>query len=277
LIFSTLILSGLTSSKKLYKALPPGTVWLTDSLFIDKFPVRIRDYVEFLTSIKNFYNSDLHDSIKKMPKFGLTDMDIAGLREKFKGDSLEYLKMLTRTWITYSNDERRYDVDFRLKSTKYYDFPVVNITYEQMRHYCRWRTDMVMLYYAVKCKTEKQRRKYPWNFVYRLVKRKEWEMALGEYFYDIKRREEKLSNNQPDNVVKAYVEERGRDFYYDVDNAAETLHNAIVTFNFKWIKSVGLGDISYFKFSEPSDWISFRCICEVLPEDKTVKPANVKK
>ena len=260
------LIFGLTSSKKRFKANPPGTIRLTDSLYIDAFPVRVRDYVEFLRSVKSFYNTALHDSIAKMPMFGLGSDDLAGLRRTFHGDSLEYLQMLTRTWVTYANDERHYDVDFRLKSAKYYDFPVVNITYRQMRHYCVWRTDMVKLHYAFICKTEKQRLKYPLNFVYRMVKRKEWEAALGEYFYDVKKSKD-MRNNGPKNVVKAYKKERGRKFYYDVDNAAETLDKAIVTFNFKWMDKAGIGDISYFKFTEPKDWITFRCICEVLPPE----------
>jgi len=269
ILFSILIITYLSSSKKIFKSLPPGTIRLTDSLYIDKFPVRVADYIEFLSSIKRFYNEGLHDTISKMPLYGITSENIMGLQEVFKGDSMEYVRMLTRTWITYSNDERRYDVDYHLKSSKFYDFPIINISYEQMRHYCRWRTDMVKLHYATICKTEKQRRKYPMNFVYRLVTRKEWEAALGEFFYDVVRNnpEERINKNKPENVVRSYVKEKGRDFYYDVDNAAETLDKAIVAFNFKWNERYHIGDISYFKFSKPSDWISFRCICEILPEE----------
>jgi len=277
-IFGILIITCLSSSKKIYKSLPPGTVRLTDSLYIDKFPVRVGDYIEFLKSIKSFYNNALHDSIKKMPLFGLTDLDVMGLQEVFRGDSMEYIRMLTRTWITYSNDERRYDVDYHLKSSKFYNFPIINVSYEQMRHYCRWRTDMVKLHYATICKTERQRRKYPMNFVYRMVKRKEWEAVLGEYFYDVKKNNEKdrLLNSKPNNIIKSYNKEKGRDFYYDVNNAAETLDNAIVAFNFKWNEQYHIGDISYFKFGKPCDWISFRCICEILPEEITPQTSTEK-
>ena len=253
--------------------MPPGTIRLTDSLYIDKFPVRVGDYIEFLNSIRFFYNTALHDSIKKMPSFGLTDMDIMGLREVFLGDSLEYIQMLTRTWITYSNDERKYDVDYHLKSKRFTNYPIINVSYRQMIHYCSWRTDMVKLHYATMCKTEKQRRKYPMNFVYRMVKRKEWEAVLGDFFYDIDKngQENNANTNKPNNVVRAYEKQKGRDFYYDVNNAAETLDKAIVAFNFKWNEKYHIGDISYFKFDEPSDWISFRCICEILPEEPKIQ------
>lgn len=264
-----MILFSLSSTKVKYKSLPPGTIRLTDSLYIDKYPVKVADYIEFLNSIRRFYNNALHDSIQKMPLYGLTNVDIMGMQEIFKGDSMLYVRMLTRTWITYSNDERRYDVDYHLKSSKFYDYPIINISFSQMRKYCEWRTDMVKLHYAALCKTEKQRRKYPMNFVYRMVKRKEWESVLGEYFYDVKmiKEEDQKNSNVPKNIVKPYFKEKGRDFYYDVNNAAETLDKAVVAFNFKWNEKYHIGDISYFKFDKPCDWVSFRCICEILPEE----------
>jgi len=259
---------SLSSSRQKYKENPPGTLRLGDSLFIDRMPILTSNYIEFLKSVNSFYNEALHDSIQKMPLFGITDLDMIKLQQTFHGDSIEYIKMLTRTWMTYSNDEKKYDVDYHLNSSKYSNYPIVNISFEQMKHFCRWRTDMVKLYYATKCKTEKQRRKYPMNFVYRLVQRKEWESTLGVFFYDIKKSKNSsiTKRDKPNNVISAYNFEKGRKFYYDVDNAAETLENAVVAFNFNWIKTVGLGDISYFKFDQPSDWVSFRCICEILPE-----------
>ncbi len=259
------------ANKPAFKNSPPGTIPLTDSLFIDKFPVKVRDYIEFLNSLRYFYNDQLSDSLKKLPKYGLTPADIDGLTQHFHGDSLLHQRMLTRTWVTYSNDERRYDVDFHLKSTKFLDYPIVNITFEQMRYYCKWRTDMVMLHYATSCKTEKQRQKFPMNFKYRMVKRKEWELTISKYFHEIQRPENQKNNaERPNNMIRPYYYSKKRSFYYDVDNAAETLDNAVVTFNFKWNSSVRIGNISYFKFEEPMDWISFRCICEILPE-KNVK------
>lgn len=266
--FLSFILLFLTGARGDLKNPPPGTIRLTDSVYIDKFPVKIKDYIEFLSSIKSFYSEACHDSLVKLPKFGLSDEDIQGLMKTFQGDSILYLKMLTRTWVTYSNDERRYDIDYHLKSPKFYDFPVVNITIEQMRYYCQWRTDMVMLYYATNCKNEKKRLKYPMNFKYRLIKRKEWELSISEFFYDIKKKKtDNKVKSEPDNVLKPYLYEKDVEFYYDTENAAETLDNEIVTFDFVWNSSVKIGNISYFKFEEPCDWVTFRCACEILPEE----------
>lgn len=273
------ILVSSQTSKNLFKENPPGTTRLSDSIYMDEMPVKTRDYLEFLMSVRVFYNDAAHDSIKKMPLFGVTQEDFKGLLAIFKGDSIEYEKMLTRTWMTYSNHEKRYDVDYRLKITKYLDYPIVNITYEQMKHYCRWRTDMVKLRYAMLCKSEKERLKYPLNFVYRIPKRKEWEFALSKYFQEITlpTEDDKAVSTGLDNTAAPYFKNRSRHFYYATLNCAETLENEIVAFDFKWVKNVGLGDVSYFKFTEPKDFITFRCVCEVKavdpvePEKKTTK------
>ncbi len=263
------LLAANQTSSKLFKDYPPGTVYLSDSLYIDATPVKTMDYLEFLRSVRVFYNDAAHDSISKMPLFGLSKEDVAGLFATFKGDSLEYQKMLTRTWMTYSNHEKRYDVDYRLKISKYLDYPITNITFEQIKHYCRWRTDMVKLYYATNCKTEKDRLKYPLNFKYRIPKRKEWEFALSKYFHDITVPTEtkETTHDGIDNTAAPYFKEKKKTFYYSTLNSAEILDNEIVAFDFKWVKSVGLGDVSYFKFTEPKDFISFRCVCEVVALD----------
>lgn len=260
------------ASVSVYKSNPPGTIPLTDSLFIDQYPVKIFDYLEFLSSMRNFYNEALHDSIQKLPKYGLTEADVVGLKSYFKGDSLGYLQMITRTWMTYSNYERKYDIDYHLKSPKYYSYPVVNINYNQMQYYCQWRTDMVILHYATICKNERQRLKYPMYFKYRMINRKEWQLAISKYFNEIKQSETaKKQGDKPNNLVRPYEKEKKRIFYYDVDNAAETLENGVVTFNFKWNSSVRIGNISYFQLEEPSDWITFRCVCQVLASDPMTK------
>jgi hypothetical protein len=254
------------SSATAFKNNPPGTIPLNDSIFIDQYPVKILDYVEFLNSIKTFYNESFHDSIQKLPKFGIKQEHVVGLKEHFKGDSILYNQMLTRTWMTYANDEKKYDIDFHIRSQRFYNYPIINITYEQMRYYCQWRTDMVMLFYSINCKNEKQRLKFPMNFQYRLAKRKEWEFAISKYIGDInKGATEKSQTDKPNNIIKPYKPTKNRNFYYDVDNAAETLENGLVTFNFTWNEKVRYGNINYFKMEEPADWISFRCVCEILP------------
>ena len=258
----------LSAKEKRFKENPPGTVYLTDTLYIDAYPVKVYDYLKFLESVKLFYNEAFHDSVLKMPRFGVTEEAVQAMLDTFHGDSVLYDKLLTRSWVSYGNDDRRFDIDFRLRGQRYYNYPIVNINIFQMRYYCQWRTDMVMLDYAIKCKTEKKRRKYPWTFEYRMVKRKEWQSALGKYADDVKReKKEGPQRFQPKNTVKPYMPERGRDFYYDPANAAETLDQGVLVIDFEYNKQNGLGDVSYTHFNKADDWITFRCICEILSDD----------
>lgn len=264
MFFLLLVSAG---KKSLYKSPPPGTVAVNDTFFVDYAPVRIIDYIEFLSSIRNFYTPAFSDSIKKLPKWGYTFDEFRRLDAYFKGDTVFYQKMLPRSLVTLANDKKVYDIDFRFKSMKYANFPIVNMSYEQAREYCKWRTDMVMLKYAVDCKTEKQRRQYPMNFKYRLPTRKEWEFILGEFFDQVNHSKFKKDPNRPPNIVQPYDIKKTNRFYYETQNAGELLDNAIISSDFMW--TGGVGTISYQQYSNPVDWLSFRCVVQILPEDST--------
>ncbi len=263
-----------TSSKRLYKENPPGTVYLSDSLYIDAMPIRVVDYLEFLTHIRNSYTPRLHDSIEKLPLYNLSSDIAYHLYDSLSMDTVFYKKMLTRTWKVLSSDKKVYDIDYHLTSSKYYNYPIVNVNYYQVFEYCRWRTDMVKIAYAVKSKTLKQRKKYPINFIYRQVKRTEWEKALAYYFEDVGKLSDNVNGLKRYNAPYAYVKNRKRKFYYDSENAAEYLDNEIVTTGFNWREKFGIGDVRYIYYQKPVDWVGFRCICEILP-DTVNKPAIV--
>jgi len=270
LIFFILALSFLVSCKSsedLFEKAPPGTVYSGDSIYMDAMPVRTKEYVDFLNSIKGFYSKAFVDSIKKLPNYGLTRTHVDSIMNHFKGDSNMYKKMLPRVWMTYSSYDKRYEPDYRLSNPQFFNYPIVNITPEQAKKYCEWRTTMVLLYYATISNTEKERQNYPLNLQYRIVERKAWEKTLSIYFRDlgVNKHAGKYENaNKP----KAYEINRKKYFYYDATNAAELLDKDIVSLDFEWTKSVGLGNISYVRFKQPEDWITFRCMCEILPPKK---------
>lgn len=263
------------SSKVSFKEPPPGTVFLSDSLYIDAQPIRVVDYLEFLTHIRHSYTPRLHDSIAKLPLYNLLPDIAYHLYDSLPMDSVFYNKMLTRTWKVLSSDKKIYDVDYHLTSSKYYNYPVVNVNFYQVFEYCRWRTDMVKINYAVRSKSLKQRRKYPINFIYRQVNRTEWEKAMAVYFDDVVKLSDKVNGVEKYNAPAAYIKTRKRKFYYDSENAAEYLKNEIVTTGFNWRDKYGIGDVRYVYYQKPVDWIGFRCICEVLP-DTINKPVVVK-
>ena len=280
-VLVALVFLGAAATKSFkFKEAPPGTLPLFDSLFIDRQPVRVVDYLEFLSAIRNSYSPLVRDSLKKFPSWGLNTSRYQELLDKTRWDSLYYLRMLPRTWTTYANDIKKYDVDYHIKNPSYYPYPVINLSYVQVVEYCRWRTDMVKLYYAMKCATEKKRRRYPMNFIYRLPKRDEWDKAIGKYFGNIKRdtilREdtEKLIKN----LAKPYSNKKG--FQYQSDNVGEMLDGFLVAVGFAWDDNLHLGSIKYMIWEEPVDWIGFRCVCEIIPENgkknKSTKPKVVR-
>src|SRR5690606_1299263 len=50
---------------------PPGTIKLNDSLYIDVAPVDNIMYLEFLHGYNSFWSEKTHDSLAKLPNFGL--------------------------------------------------------------------------------------------------------------------------------------------------------------------------------------------------------------
>ena len=267
-IISLITFSATAKDKKpLFKDFPPGTVMITDSLYIDKQPIRVIDYLEFLHDIRNSYTPKLHDSINKLPLYNLNPNIPAHLYDSLPMDSVFYERMLTRTWQVVSSDKKVYGVDYHLLSSRYYNYPLVNINYYQVFEYCKWRTDKVRLHYAVISRTLKQRKKYPINFKYRQVKRKEWERTLSLYFEEVKTVSQSLKNINLVNAATPYVPQgKKKKFYYESENVGEYLYGEIVAVGFNWKGEYGIGDISYIRYKKPTDWIGFRTIFEVLPD-----------
>lgn len=265
------LLSATVSKQLRFSEPPPGTLRVSDSLYIDKSPVRVVDYLEFLSAIRNSYSPRMHDSIQKLPNFGLTTADISKLRKQLPWDSIYYLKMLTRTWTTYANDIRKFDVDYHIKNPKFYNYPIINITYKQVKEYCKWRTDMVKIHYAMSSANEKQRKKYPMNFEYRLPTRSEWDKVVGRFFSKIEKQEKLRTrkDNMLKNMVRPYPQ--SRTFQYQSSNVGEMLDRYVATIGFAWDETMNLGSIQYVRWEEPVDWIGFRCACAILPEDGNKK------
>jgi hypothetical protein len=76
------------------------------------------------------------------------------------------------------------------------------------------------------------------------------------------------------NMAKPYP--KSKTFQYQSDNVGEMLDGFQAVVGFAWDDNLHLGSIKYLEWEEPSDWISFRCVCEVLPENgrknKSTKP-----
>ena len=268
------LVSGLTKKGPLIQN-PMGTVFVQDSVYIDKQPIRVRDYLEFLADIRNSYTPKLHDSINKLPIYNLNPNIAYHLYDSLPMDSIFYNKMLTKCWQVLTSDRRIYSIDYHLTGSTYINYPIVNINYYQVFEYCKWRSDKLRIYYAVKNKTLRQRKKYPINFKYRAVKREEWETALSTYFEDVGKLSEEINNGLIDNTPKPYDVSKNKNMYYESTNAAEYLDGAIATVGFNWNGKYGIGNVKYIVVNKPMDWLTFRCACEILP-DTVNKPVEIK-
>lgn len=121
--------------------IPPGTIAINDSLYIDKAPVNNVMYHEFLKSVNTFWNLSMHDSIKKIPTFNLPKKFYSNNSKINKNNEL-YGKMNLNNNSTLIN---QITIDNYFNHPKYNYNPVLQISKEQAELFCKWRTDMVML------------------------------------------------------------------------------------------------------------------------------------
>ncbi len=157
---------------------PPGTIKVNDSLFIDNTPITNIMYDEFEMRISLGWNLKTKDSIKKMPKHGI---DLKKLSDfpNAKADSSLYNKIKRNKIDTINNKLVAYSYN-----PKYCSNPVINVSKENAEIFCLWRTDMVELAIASKSKTIDERKKFPNKVTYRLATKEEL-ITIENYFKNI--------------------------------------------------------------------------------------------
>lgn len=262
---------------------PPGTVWLSDSLFIDETEIANVDYLQFVYWVK-------------------------------RNDSARYSWTLpdTLVWIDRNFYGEPYVV-YYLRLPGYQDYPVVGVSIEQAKAYCDWRTDRVneMMYVR---DTKGANIPIPANIIvpkkvrYRLPTIYEWEYAALsglDYFKFPFGYESFYGGKYLDaNLTRDYHIKQGMDslkpysclmpnasgkvsrfrIYNMLGNVSELTSDSLIkglnfltnlngTSAFPEIKftrepdSLNLGYTikSYMKYEKPTAWLGFRCVCEVLP------------
>ena len=85
---------------------PPGTIKLSENLFVDERPITHLDYQHFVYNTKK-HNPDL--------LFDVVPEDV---------------------FITYRNKKM-------WRNPEFYEFPIIGISLDQMQMYCNWRSYMV--------------------------------------------------------------------------------------------------------------------------------------
>ncbi len=230
-----------------FKNNPPGTIKLNDSLFIDVAPVDNLMYLEFVKSLKNFWSLEAHEELKELNNFGI---DIKSIEKKFNSKLTEFnLDELIKEELTIAalTKNNRY-----FNHPKYSKYPVVNISINDAELYCKWRTDMVKLNWAIKSKIKDERAQYPSNIKYRLPTVLEFEEALK--FFGYSKNKYKGDKNTPIKPYRIKYKKKYKKAILLKSNISEYTLDSI-PFDTNWRNS------DYFE--KPNDYTGFRCVCEI--------------
>jgi hypothetical protein len=235
-----------TKSNK--SAIPPLTIKLNDSIFIDVAPVDNLMYSEFLTHLKFFWTERIHDSIKKMPNFGVTKDMAYKVFENIPNNNQLWVSQKIPPNLMVNNSINSNDY---LEHPKYSFYPAVNISKEQAALYCKWRTDVVKLNWALNTKNLKKRRKNPLDFIYRLPTKKELLTAISKFGYSNSTHKKDLMPLSP--YRTKYKSRYNKALFYK-DRISEFVLDSL-PFGSNWRKKES--------FNTPNDYTGFRCVCYV--------------
>lgn len=249
LVILALSLSFTNTSLKKRKT-PPGTVRINDTLFVDQTEIGNVHWREFL--------------------FWTIAID---------KDTAKYESMLLDTTVWH---------DMNLGWEKYYHnhpsynyYPVVGVSYEQAIAYCKWRSDRVNENY----KQVPSNNPFPGReYVYNLPSKEEWEIAaagkleiapypygLASGVFTIFRRREIRSFNaiytSKDSSLKPLSIESFKPNQYGIVNTAGNVAEMISK------KGIAKGGSFMHKvedckiineqaYSQPENWLGFRCVCK---------------
>lgn len=218
---------------------PPGTVQLSENLYLDVAPVNNIMYQEFLRNQEKLSEKTLDSILVNSNSFGLNSELIIGKREIDTTDRL--------VWI-----ETTIKQDYYLEHPKFQYFPVISVSKLEAIDYCQWRSKAVMLHYAMKSKTEEERQSYPRNVTYRLPTSYELELAIDKFGYS----KGFKSNTEgiPFLVYRKSNKKKNKKVILIKDNLSEYISNGLVYWS-NWGNHEPVED--------PNDFTTFRCICEV--------------
>lgn len=207
--------------------IPPGTIKLNDSVFIDKSPVTNIMFSEYLNG-KKVLNDKGYDFFNEFT---------AATNES--GFPSEFIRLRIPSPLLiefYANDKFLNKKGYATES-KYTDFPVLNVPKTIAMNYCKWRTEMVshLWMYDEKYATVKDLAE---KIVYRLATKEELLNASSIY-----------SNSGNLVTFKGKL----------LKIKEEIQSNKFSVFP---ISEMTLSD-EFFNDQEDYEYIGFRCICEI--------------
>jgi len=271
-----LLITGNAAAQK-EKIAPPGTIHLKDNIYIDKVPVSNNAYKEFLYSIQRFWSQKTHESLNVLPNYGLrfiegdinvhvtdrTGADVIDSANLQPDDALyQQMKIAGNLIIDLATN---LTMDYYGKAIQYGNNPVVYITHEQAAMFCKWRSDMVMLQYAISANSQNQRKRYYSKVTYRLMTEDEWkyaynqnaELLLSDFGIRTDPNQKSFANYVP-------VDSRRKESAFNIyaNNFAELLLEKKSMIGVLWNNNTQDSKNIVTKSYAPASNIGFRCVCE---------------
>lgn len=255
-LFVALVACGfLFSFTKQKPFIPPGTIQITETLFADECEISNFSWQEYEFWTKAMYGKNSMEHMATLPD--------------------------TTVWREKNSYNEPY-VLYYYRHPAYKDYPVVGISYEQAQAFCKWRTERVKTFLAVKKIFKYQ------NFEYRLPTKLEWEKLAepsanilnnngrnekGIYLLNCPRMDTlPVKGSLYDNAdvtapVKSYYK-NSLGLYNILGNVAEMISEKGICKGGGWknqIEECRIG--KEIPYNKPNAWIGFRCVCEIKKKE----------
>lgn len=252
LSLTVILISSFIANKK-KEFLPPGTVKINDTLFVDETEVSNFSWHEYEYWTKRKYGINSQQHISTLPD--------------------------TLVWRDKSACNEPY-VQYYYRHPAYKDYPVVGISYEQVVAFCKWRTDRVKEYMCIS-------KKYGLiEFEYRLPSKSEWEFVSNNGDGCFSQGGKDAKGNSTFNHVRMPEDTLGKSEFIKenadvttpvnsywknhfglfcmIGNVSEMVLEKGISKGGSWrhrLEQCRVGkDITYEK---PTAWLGFRCVCIV--------------
>ena len=232
----------LPNKSKNYK--PPGTVEIATNMFMDETEITNISWQEYM-----YWNERI---------YGKT--------------SEEYLATFPDSMVWEEPNRSHY-----LDHPAYRDYPVVGITWQQAKLFCTWRSDRVMEQLLIK-KEKNPKLIIPAKLTYRLPTIQEWERIANASYSGKTTKKLKtkyagastanfqsLSPDVTNSTAPVYQYWPNKFGVYNIwGNVAEMTNEEGIAKGGSWIQSKSEVSIDKkFEYKQPTNWIGFRCVCEM--------------
>ena len=217
--------------------IPPGTIKLVDTMFIDKQPVTNEMYKEFLRHRDYYWTTESSKMFETLPTHNAPLPDeIKVLQQNSYADAVSSLLNI--------KDTSEVALTNILDNPVYANHPILSIDYKEALLFCKWRSELATLRLNHINKTKKSREQFPKKLYYRLLSESEFVNVINHF-------------KQIDRLKQLPVSEAGTkdhpEGYLITYNLDELLNDGSL-FN---IQSANIKTDTLSKSKT-----SFRCICE---------------